>query len=687
MKQKYYIIGTLLCLALTLLGLHTPSLVTHILGGVGFLTLGYLATHSLRPYFQAQYATLLSTLILVSTTILVGVVLYMLYGIDLYTISVIPIAYTLLALRNKSFSFPVIHPSRIWLHTIPLLLLELILFVIPFSFQTSGILLSVWDVLPMWYVTLFLFTTFFVLYYTNKHKRTATPLVGLHIFNSFSLLCSLYTLGYGFDPFLHRAAQEHIMQFGFIAPKTPFYIGEYVTAISLSHLLHIPLHLVDVWLTPVLSALLLTVGGTYFFSVHKHTDNRPLFYTLLLPLFPLSYFTMTTPYNVSVLLMLFGVLITHTLLKTKHGVAVLAFFTLMTATVHPLAGVCLFVFVSLSFLHHKKVNTILFIFTAILSSFAVPALFLLYSVLSSEVVITLQPLTETLRQYISLMRPAGLSLNDSLPSILKAVYTYKYLMPLFFAALLFVAYKKLRGEITPFVVSSLVIALNVYGALLFVSFPNLGGKEQLQYAERLRHLVFLPLLPLAIYRLSHIQTKYFSGTYTRHAFIALCSLLLILSLYFTYPQNNAQVKAKGYNVTTSDLLAVQFIAQQGVGTRYVVLSNIMTAAAAVDQFGFNQYYPYNGSLIYHYSIPTGGYLADTYNTLLYTGQDRKYIEEVMNTLNVDHVYVLISDYWHNKNEVIPGLRAIADGEYMINDEAVMIFRFDRYTSENTILAN
>lgn len=685
MKQKYYITGTLLCLALTLLGLYTPYLALQIMGVLGFLALGYLASESLRVYFQAQYATLLSTLTLVSTTILVGVVLYMLYGIDLYTISVIPIAYTLLALRNKSFSFPVIHPSRIWLHTIPLLLLEAVLFVIPFSFQTNDTLLSVWDVLPLWYVTLFLFTTFFVLYYTNKHKRTATPLVGLHIFNSFSLLCSLYTLGYGFDPFLHRAAQEHIMQFGFIAPKTPFYIGEYVTAISLSHLLHIPLHLVDVWLTPILSTLLLTVGGTYFFSAYKHTDNRPLFYTLLLPLFPLSYFTMTTPYNVSVLLMIFGVLITHTLLKTKHGVAVLAFFTLMTATVHPLAGVCLFVFVSLSFLHHKKVNTILFIFTAILSSFAVPALFLLYSVLSSEVVITLQPLTETLRQYISLMRPAGLSLNDSLPSILKAVYTYKYLMPLFFAALLFVAYKKLRGEITPFVVSSLVIALNVCGVLLFVSFPNLGDKEQLQYAERLRHLVFLPLLPLAIYGLSHIQTKYFSGTYTRHAFIILCSLLLVLSLYFTYPQNNAQVKAKGYNVTTSDLLAVQFIAQQGAGTRYVVLSNIMTAAAAVDQFGFNQYYPYNSSLIYHYSIPTGGYLADTYNALLYKGQEKKYIEEVMNTLDVDHVYVLISDYWHNKNEVIPGLRLIADDEYVIGDGAVNIFKFNRNSTEGIIL--
>jgi hypothetical protein len=168
-------------------------------------------------------------------------------------------------------------------------------------------------------------------------------------------------------------------------------------------------------------------------------------------------------------------------------------------------------------------------------------------------------------------------------------------------------------------------------------------------------------------------------------FLVLCSLLFVLSLYFTYPQNNTQVKAKGYNVTTSDILAVQFIAQHSVGTRYVVLSNIMTAAAAVDQFGFNQYYPYNGSLIYHYSIPTGGYLADAYNALLYKGQDRTYVEDVMNTLDVDRVYVLISDYWHNKNEVVPGLRAIADSEYTINDEAVMIFRFDRNNTEEIIL--
>jgi predicted tellurium resistance membrane protein TerC len=80
------------------------------------------------------------------------------------------------------------------------------------------------------------------------------------------------------------------------------------------------------------------------------------------------------------------------------------------------------------------------------------------------------------------MRPPAFSLHESLPLILKIVYTYKYLIPLCFALLFFVAYKHLRRDVTPFFVSSTVIALNVLGVLLFVSFPNLGDKEQLQYA-------------------------------------------------------------------------------------------------------------------------------------------------------------------------------------------------------------
>lgn len=680
MKQKYYTIGIILCLATSLLGIHTKFVIFHILGTLSVLALFYVATQSIQKYFTKQHAPTLSTIAILSGTILLEVGIYFLYGIGVYTVSLIPILYAIIGLKNTTFTFPHINiqwPKKWFLFSL-ISIFEIVLFCTSFFFQTTGVLLSPWNILPTWFFVLFFFTTLLLLIYTYKDKHSFTKvLVVVHILNTLSLLTSLYTLGYGFDPFLHRAAQDHIMQFGFIEPKTPFYIGQYVSVISLSFISHIPLFFIDVWFVPVLSSILITIGGYTFFSHYKQTDNQPLFYTLLLLLFPLSYLTMTTPYNVSVLLFLFGIIITQTLLSSRNGIIVLVLLALTTSTVHPLAGICLFIFLLFSWLHQTKTSWSKYIISFIASSFIVPVLFFLYGRVSPEVVITIHPLFETIHKYISLIRPHYTPLNPDLSLILSIIYTFKNFLPILFFILLLVAYKKLKSEIIPFVITSLVILINIFGILLFVSFPNLGDKEQIQYAERLFYLFFLPLVPLAIYGLSRLHTKYFNGKYGGYLFLIICSVFLAFSLYITYPQNNLQTKAKGYNVTASDITAIQYIQKDGTGTRFVVLSNIMTAAAAVDQFGFNTYYPYNNSLIYYYSIPTGGYLADQYNLLLYTRQKREYITDIMDTLDVDRVYVLISDYWHNKKEVLPGLRSIADSEHVIENGAITIFRFDR----------
>ena len=64
----------------------------------------------------------------------------------------------------------------------------------------------------------------------------------------------IYPLGFGFDGFIHRATEVWIQNNGFITPKQPYYIGQYVLVIFLNKLSLVPLSWIDRLLLPALEA-------------------------------------------------------------------------------------------------------------------------------------------------------------------------------------------------------------------------------------------------------------------------------------------------------------------------------------------------------------------------------------------------------------------------------------------------
>ncbi|MBI2476865.1 hypothetical protein HYV72_01700 [Candidatus Uhrbacteria bacterium] len=162
-----------------------------------------------------------------------------------------------------------------------------------------------------------------------------------------SIAWSVYPLGYGFDPFLHQATLDHIAQFGTIAPKPLYYIGQYAIELALLVPLKISAAAIDPFVLPVLAALLLPVlAATSVWHITKRAIPTCVaaLATLLLPLSP---FINTTPqglaflWSLAVMFLALPELITgarwtpHTLL----GIVACA-----TLFIHPLAGLPAVVF-------------------------------------------------------------------------------------------------------------------------------------------------------------------------------------------------------------------------------------------------------------------------------------------------------------------------------------------------------
>ncbi|MBU1895889.1 hypothetical protein KJ641_03400 [Patescibacteria group bacterium] len=519
----------------------------------------------------------------------------------------------------------------------------------------------------------------FIFQYQTKKNPLAFVFLIIHYFITFGVVAIIYKLGYGYDPFLHRAAESHILEFGAILPKTPFYLGQYITVVLTNLISHLPLKLIDIWLVPILSAITLPFSA-YFGSKYglKLKDNWARITALLTLLYPLNTMYVTTPHNLANLLLLNLILISPAIYQNRSLIVPSTILGIFAFIAQPLSGFfALWLLAGIVILDvaKKKSTALIYIYT-IAGIMAIPFLFLIYWSLNKISIPTLSTISNNINNFPDLFLLAPYYfINQQVSWILDFVYLSRIFIPILIVAVsIFAFYKLKENKFKIYFLLPIIILVNIFFIITWLIHPDLDPKEQLQYAERLRHILIFFIIPFSSFGIIYLLKKIRKKTILIFSFIFI-SLILTATWYLTYPQRNPKVHFPGLNVTQADFDASKLIHDENTDSNYIVLSTILTSAASIEQFGFTTYFDTNLGQFFYYSIPSGSPLYQAYLKMLYEEQSQETMQEVMDLTKTDKAYFVINSYWHDFANIVEGAKKTADSWQEVDGGNIWVFRY------------
>ena len=156
--------------------------------------------------------------------------------------------------------------------------------------------------------------------------------------------------------------------------------------------------------------------------------------------------------------------------------------------------------------------------------------------------------------------------------------------------------------------------------------------------------------------------------------LAVSALIFILSsLYLSYPRADRYFNSHGYSISSSDIKAVQLIAQEAGSGDYIVLANQQVGAAAVREFGLKKYY--HGDLFY-YSIQTGYPLYSYYLKMLDT-PTKDIMNQALDYAGVNQGYFVVDKYWWAAKKIVLEAKLQAEAYVTIDGGEVYVFKYER----------
>lgn len=519
----------------------------------------------------------------------------------------------------------------------------------------------------------------FTLLFRGHERAISLPLFSLLLFTALSIALFSFPIGYGFDSFIHQATERYLAAHGTIDPKPFYYIGQYALVLFVHHGFFIPLDLVDRFLLPVLAALLLPIAW-YAAAAHVTSSKTVASATLMgIFLLPLSSFIVTTPQGLANLWILLLILASvPRLLERENAPKWIGLLLAVIATflIHPLAGIPALFFLSLLFLHSQK-HRMVFWIAFVCASFAIPFSFVMFSLLKHQPLqidfSALNPTTLVSHMHL------GLFFENRFSPLLDFVYLYSYnsfIVFLVIALTGFFLYRKNFSDRIR-VAGFMVIALAVNGLLVshVIRFPFLIPSEQENYGARLVPLILFFLVPFVLFALGHLFLNLQRRPIALKAgVLMLLSTLAIANVYLTYPRRDAYETSHGFNVSQSDLEAVQMIDEWAKGEPYLVLANQSVSAAAMKKFGFRYY-----DDLFFYPIPTGGKLY----ALFLRMNDRPARETAREALDlvpmhgdVQTLFYAVNTYWFESSRIIETAKTTANEWKNVRDGTIYLFRYD-----------
>ena len=527
------------------------------------------------------------------------------------------------------------------------------------------------------------------------------PIIGLSLLAT-TVAVTVYSVGFGFDSFIHQATENHIFAQGEMTPKPFYYLGQYALVTILARLLGGHVTTIDTWLVPLTFTLIIPIAYWSLRRSFGWTSSVAAASCLPLLALPLSSFVLTTPQglaNVWLILTAFVVLASATTSSSRKWLPLLL--ALATAAIHPLAGVPLLIFVlmmiylnvSRGLKRLPKLRWIFFIKLTVLAAIALPLMFIINARLSGTDII-LDP--ETIRTPTAIIE--GLK-NPELQtrrfsSSLDFVYFWRTtrtttftLLGLAGVLLLWLAGRKRDDErwcetAIIFAAGGVAFFINYVLLRVWVRFPFLIEYERTNYADRLAELTLFITAPLALYAfgrlLQRIRTRGFPLLAV--GLMLLVAAVITANVYLAYPRRDKYESSRGWSTSSNDIEAVLSIDKDAKAENYAVLANQSVSAAAIRELGFKKYFTQQNSdlrePIFFYPIPTGGPLYQIFLNTNDAWGARTIIEPAFKLTGAQTVYYVVNHYWWQAQQIIVNAKREAVDWWVINDR-VWVFKYEK----------
>lgn len=506
------------------------------------------------------------------------------------------------------------------------------------------------------------------LFIRNQAAALSLIFLGMLLFSATSIAALVYGLGYGFDPFLHRATVAYIAEHGTITPKPLYYIGQYALELIGVKLFALPLFWLDVLLAPTLAAF----GITTALAARQTSLKTPSIVLVALLLLPLGAFVQTTPQALAFIFTAWTVLV------PPRPLAVPVLFALAAVITHPLAGIGALVYVVLLAFdrltdRYRTLGLVGLSLSSLGAAISIPLAFYLQALLAH---LELKFSAAHLFQLWKLPIDSFLTTNYNAWGDLAYLFIGNaFLIVLGLAVIgLVLTLKTKHGWYIPGL-TALAMFINFVIVSLGFDFNYLIAYERFDFALRLLTLTTIFLLPYVAIALSKLWERLkTTPTGLRLGFAVLLALVFVTNVYGAYPRHDNYARSAGFNVGPADLETVTTIDANAGDEPYIVLADQALAAAAVQQLGFKQYYHGN---IFFYPIPTGGPLYQDFLTMVEDTPSRSAVEHAMDLAGVDLAYFAIHNYWWQAPQIIENSKNLADDWFSINNGAVTVFVFHR----------
>jgi len=540
-----------------------------------------------------------------------------------------------------------------------------------FTNRSSYPLITPWEVVPPMMFLLYGIATASLLFLTTRLKQCIISiLLGFHLLWSFSVALIIYSIGYGYDPFIHQAAVQSIKELGQISPITFYYLGQYSLISIGQNIFGGSIHFWDKILVPVVASLFLSIS---FLKLKQQKIISSFASVILLLIFSFSIFIVTTPQNLAYIFLITLILWSIKLKNAKELIVpwLLALATFMT---HPVAGIPAIIFatsISSQFINHVLVKKIFIFVTAAAYILILPLAFYIFSQTNSETILQWQwPNLNDLFSFIIIHNP--------IKEVwwLNSLYFFQSLQGLVYVISLIagviLAWKsKLWSYFSNF---GLPVAGLLLSAILSsaVSFHFLIDYERSDYAQRILLVACLFSLPFIILSFENFIEKLRTQTiYIQLTLLLLISTMITVSLYFSYPRFDHYYNSHGYATSLADIEAVHWINENAGTEDYIVLANQQVSAAALREFGFKKYY----NSLFYYPVPTGGPLYQYYLEMV-EKPTQATVEEAMKLAGVKKAFFVLNDYWWAADKLGPEAATIADQSITLSQGQIMVFEYN-----------